>query len=125
MNIGGTKLSSLGDVQPDRLMEMRAGKGGSIPGGVKLSSGPLRGEAYDGQAMYSGGGGYQQQGYQQEEEMEDTSWRLLSCPDVSAHVRGCRVCSKLYVCDSSLYIVIIAILLAISLILFKKLVERL
>lgn len=47
----------------------------------------------------------------------------LSCVDVAEHTSNCIVCSKLYNTDTSLYIIVISILLLVSAILFKKVLD--
>ena len=47
----------------------------------------------------------------------------LSCIDVAEHTANCIVCSKLYNTDNTLYIITIAILLLISAILLKKVLD--
>lgn len=47
----------------------------------------------------------------------------LSCIDVAEHTSNCIVCSKLYNTDTSLYIIVISILLLVSAILFKKVLD--
>jgi hypothetical protein len=47
----------------------------------------------------------------------------LSCVDVAEHTANCIVCSKLYNTDTSLYIIVISILLLVSAILFKKVLD--
>ena len=47
----------------------------------------------------------------------------LSCIDVAEHTSSCIVCSKLYNTDTSLYIIVICILLLFSAILFKKVLD--
>ena len=47
----------------------------------------------------------------------------LNCVDVAEHTSNCIVCSKLYNTDTSLYIIVISILLLISAILFKKVLD--
>lgn len=47
----------------------------------------------------------------------------LNCVDVAEHTANCIVCSKLYNTDTSLYIIVISILLLVSAILFKKVLD--
>ena len=47
----------------------------------------------------------------------------LSCIDVAEHATNCIVCSKLYNTDTSLYIIVISILLLVAAILFKKVLD--
>jgi len=47
----------------------------------------------------------------------------LSCVDVAEHTANCIVCSKLYNTDTSLYIIVISILLLVSAFLFKKVLD--
>ena len=48
---------------------------------------------------------------------------VLSCIDISDHVKSCRVCSKLYNNDKILYIIIICVLCIIILLLLKKVLD--
>jgi hypothetical protein len=47
----------------------------------------------------------------------------LSCIDVAEHTASCIVCSRLYNTDTTLYIIVICILLLFSAILFKKVLD--
>ena len=47
-----------------------------------------------------------------------------SCLDVSGHIENCPICSKFYNNDKSVYIISIIILLIISIILLKKVLEK-
>jgi hypothetical protein len=47
----------------------------------------------------------------------------LSCIDVAEHTANCIVCSRLYNTDTTLYIIVICILLLFSAILFKKVLD--
>lgn len=47
----------------------------------------------------------------------------LSCIDVAEHANSCIVCSRLYNTDTTLYIIVICILLLFSAILFKKVLD--
>jgi hypothetical protein len=47
----------------------------------------------------------------------------LSCIDVAEHTGSCIVCSRLYNTDTTLYIIVICILLLFSAILFKKVLD--
>jgi len=58
--------------------------------------------------------------YQQQHQHRILS---LSCIDVAEHTSSCIVCSKLYNTDTSLYIIVICILLLFSAILFKKVLD--
>jgi len=46
-----------------------------------------------------------------------------SCIDVAEHIATCPICSKVYNCDKTLYIVTIIILSIICLLLLKKVLE--
>lgn len=48
---------------------------------------------------------------------------FMNCRDVAEHVTACPVCSKLYTCDKTIYIVIIILLVIACIILTKKLLE--
>ena len=63
----------------------------------------------------------QQQQQQQQQQMHKIL--SLSCIDVAEHTSNCIVCSKLYNTDTSLYIIVISILLLVSAILFKKVLD--
>ena len=56
--------------------------------------------------------------------IEDYGNPNLTCLDVSNHVQGCPICSKLYQNDKSIYIAIISILVILCLILFKKVLDK-
>lgn len=56
-----------------------------------------------------------------EPEREPPSHAVISCIDAANHVSSCPVCSKLYTCDKTIYLVIIAILTILVILLAKKL----
>jgi hypothetical protein len=62
---------------------------------------------------------------QQQQQMQQQMHKILSlsCIDVAEHTSNCIVCSKLYNTDTSLYIIVISILLLVSAILFKKVLD--
>lgn len=47
----------------------------------------------------------------------------LNCKDVANHVENCKVCSRLYKTDTTIYIISIAILIVICLLLLKRILE--
>lgn len=47
----------------------------------------------------------------------------VSCLDLANHQTGCPICSKLYNCDKTLYIIVIVLLSVICVILLKKVLE--
>lgn len=60
---------------------------------------------------------------QQHQQQQMHKILSLSCIDVAEHTSNCIVCSKLYNTDTSLYIIVISILLLVSAILFKKVLD--
>lgn len=60
---------------------------------------------------------------QQQQQQQMHKILSLSCIDVAEHTSNCIVCSKLYNTDTSLYIIVISILLLVSAILFKKVLD--
>ena len=60
---------------------------------------------------------------QQQQQQQMHKILSLSCIDVAEHTSNCIVCSKLYNTDPSLYIIVISILLLVSAILFKKVLD--
>lgn len=47
----------------------------------------------------------------------------ITCLQIAMHVKNCPICSKMYKCDSTIYILIIVILSVITLLLIKKLTQ--
>jgi len=47
----------------------------------------------------------------------------ISCLGVSSHVKDCPICSKLYNCDKTIYIIVIVVLAIIVLLLLKKVLD--
>jgi len=48
----------------------------------------------------------------------------LSCLDVAGHINDCPICSKLYSCDKSIYLVIIIILAVACMLLLRRVLEK-
>lgn len=58
------------------------------------------------------------------EEIHDDYKFRGNCIDVAQHTHNCPVCSKLYNTDKTIYMVIIGLLLIVTLILIKKVLEK-
>ena len=49
---------------------------------------------------------------------------MMSCLDVAGHIQECPICSKLYSCDKSVYLVIIIILSVACMLLLRRVLEK-
>lgn len=73
------------------------------------------------QTIEGGGGGGDEGGHHHNHQMHRIL--SLSCVDVAEHATNCIVCSKLYNTDTTLYIIVISILLLTVVILMKKVLD--
>jgi hypothetical protein len=70
---------------------------------------------------YTAGGG--EEGYRHNTNHQMHRILSLSCVDVAEHATNCIVCSKLYNTDTTLYVIVISILLLTVVILMKKVLD--
>jgi hypothetical protein len=96
--------------QPSRYTKMNqnVGGGGAPPMMISESFGEVEGGSEE---------GYRSNHHQMHRILS------LSCVDVAEHATNCIVCSKLYNTDTTMYVIVISILLLTVVILMKKVLD--
>ncbi len=56
----------------------------------------------------------------QKQENFPQSFGVISCIEIAQHIQSCPVCSRLYKCDNSVYIIIILLLVILLIFIGKK-----
>ena len=69
----------------------------------------------------------QQQNFVENEEIilePQNHNHFVNCVSVSEHATNCVVCSRLYACDKTAYVIVIVVLLIICILLVKRILEK-
>jgi hypothetical protein len=103
--------------QSSRYSKMNQNNNGGGGGSGNGQSLPVISESFEGGGEKNGEEGYRYNNHQMHRILS------LSCVDIAEHATNCIVCSKLYNTDTTLYVIVIAILLLTVVILMKKVLD--